>query len=105
MDREKLIAEIMRECEADGEPITRLEAEEMADMEIKAKGIKNYAQAEKPKAKPKKERKVDTEKAEIIAPIVDLLITLGYTPSVRNEKYIDFGEYTLNLTRHRAPKN
>ena len=34
MDREKLIANIMRECEQDGEPVTRAEAEEMADMFI-----------------------------------------------------------------------
>ena len=30
---EKLIAKIMAECEADGEPVTREEAEEMAKME------------------------------------------------------------------------
>ena len=46
MNKEKLIEQIMKECEADGEPITREEAEEMAEMEIKAKGIKNYTQAE-----------------------------------------------------------
>ena len=32
-EREKLIAEIMAEAEKDGEPVTREEAEEMADME------------------------------------------------------------------------
>ena len=42
MDKEKIIAKIMQECEADGEPVTREEAEEMAEMEIKAKGLKNY---------------------------------------------------------------
>ena len=40
MDKEKLILEIMKEAEADGEPLTREEAEEVAEMEIKAKGIK-----------------------------------------------------------------
>ena len=38
--KEKLILQIMKECEADGEPITREEAEEMVEMEIKAKGLK-----------------------------------------------------------------
>ena len=42
MDKEKLIARIMKECEQDGEPVTREEAEEMAEMEIKAGGIKRY---------------------------------------------------------------
>ena len=52
MNKEKLIKQIMAEAEADGEPVTREEAEEMAEMEIKAKGIKNYTQGEKPKKKP-----------------------------------------------------
>ena len=33
MDKEKLILEIMKEAEADGEPLTREEAEEVAEME------------------------------------------------------------------------
>ena len=37
MDKEKLINQIMAEAETDGEPVTREEAEEMAEMEIKAK--------------------------------------------------------------------
>ena len=45
MDKEKIIARIMKECKADGEPVTRAEAEEMAEMEIKANGLKNYTQA------------------------------------------------------------
>ena len=40
--KEKLILEIMKEAEADGEPVSREEAEEMANMELKAKGIKDY---------------------------------------------------------------
>ena len=40
MDKEKLILQIMAEAEKDGEPLTRAEAEEVAEMEIKAKGIK-----------------------------------------------------------------
>ena len=51
--KEKLILSIMKSAEADGEPISREEAEEMAEMEIKAKGITEYEQAEK---KPRKKR-------------------------------------------------
>lgn len=48
MDKEKLINQIMKECEEDGEPVTREEAEEMAEMELKAKkDCKNYVSADK----------------------------------------------------------
>ena len=40
--KEKMILQIMEECEKEGEPVTREEAEEMAEMEIKANGIKRY---------------------------------------------------------------
>lgn len=42
---EKLAIKLMKEFEADGEPVTKEEALEMAEMEIKAKGIKNYVQS------------------------------------------------------------
>ena len=60
---EQLAQEIYDECLADGDDVTKEEAFEMAEMEIKAKGIKNYVQSsvEKKKRKPK-ERKVDEEK-------------------------------------------
>ena len=46
MTFEKLVLEIMKEAEADGEPITKEEAEEMAKMEMGAKEIKRYEKAE-----------------------------------------------------------
>ena len=63
MDKEKLIARIMKECAQDGEPVTREEAEEMAEMEIKANGIKHYEKSDKPRKTTKKERKVDATKS------------------------------------------
>lgn len=105
MDREKLIAEIMAECEKDGEPITRAEAEEMADMEIKAKGIKNYVQAEpEKKVRKPKERKVDTDKKAILEIVAKALAENGLTAEMENEVALHFGEYTLKLTRHRPKK-
>lgn len=102
--KEKLILQIMRECEADGEPITREEAEEMAEMEIKAKGLKHYEQSEKPRKKPTRERKVDTDKLEILKRVKCLLEDYGYEVELEKEVALHFGEYTLKLTRHRPQK-
>ena len=102
--KEKLILQIMKECEADGEPITREEAEEMAEMEIKAKGLKHYEQSEKPRKKPTKERKVDTDKLEILKRVKCLLEDYGYEVELEKEVALHFGEYTLKLTRHRPQK-
>ena len=102
--KEKLILQIMKECEADGEPITREEAEEMAEMEIKAKGLKHYEQSEKPRKKPTRERKVDTDKLEILKRVKCLLECYGYEVELEKEVALHFGEYTLKLTRHRPQK-
>ena len=50
MTLEKLAKQIFNECAKEGEPITMEEAQEMAQMEINAKGIKVGARAIKPKA-------------------------------------------------------
>lgn len=102
--KEKLILQIMKECEADGEPITREEAEEMAEMEIKAKGLKHYEQSEKPRKKPTRERKIDTDKLEILKRVKCLLEGYGYKVELEKEVALHFGEYTLKLTRHRPQK-
>ena len=102
--KEKLILQIMKECEADGEPITREEAEEMAEMEIKAKGLKHYEQSEKPRKKPTRERKVDTDKLESLKRVKCLLEDYGYEVELEKEVALHFGEYTLKLTRHRPQK-
>ena len=77
MDKEKLIARIMKECEQDGEPVTREEAEEMAEMEIKANGIKHYEKSDKPRKAVKKERKVDATKKQLLMDCKILLESLG----------------------------
>ena len=65
---EKLALKIFKECEADGEPVTKEEAMEMAEMEIKAKGIKNYVKGAEAEKKPRKPRevKLDDEKVDFI---------------------------------------
>lgn len=74
MDKfEKLVLDIMKECAADGEPVTRAEAEEMARMELGAKAnCKRYEQSEKPKKKEQKPRniKISDEKKNLFDSIL-----------------------------------
>ena len=109
MTLEKLTAKIMKECEADGEPVTREEAEEMAKMELKASGNRHYEQSEKPRKAIKKERKVDETKKRLLADCRVLLEGLGaQTLSVKTETEISFlfggDEYSLKLVKHRPKK-
>lgn len=105
MDKlENLIKSIMAECEADGEPVTREEAEEMAKMEMGAKNIKRYEQAE-PKAKTSKERKVDNEKLELFNIVIKSLADVVENGNLKNEVEYSFdyngSHYTFKLTKHR----
>ena len=107
MDKEKLIAKIMKECEQDGEPMTREEAKEMAEMEIKAGG--HYEKSDKPRKAVKKERKVDETKKRILNNCRVLLEGMGAeTASVKTETEIVFlfggDEYSLKLVKHRPKK-
>ena len=76
MDKfEKLVFEIIQDAKKDGEPVTREEAEEMAKMELGAKQIKRYEQAEKPRKKREKPKtvKVSDEKISLFCTILDSL--------------------------------
>ena len=104
-DFEKLVADIMRESEEDGEPVTREEAEEMARMELGAKEIKRYEKSAEPKKSRKpKERKVDNEKLEILNVVAAALENEGFSPEFENETAVHFENYTLKLIRHRPKK-
>lgn len=109
MNKEKLIARIMKECKQDGEPVTREEAEEMAEMEIKANGIKHYEESDKPRKAVKKERKVDTTKKRLLMDCKVLLEGLGAEIlGVKTETEVTFTfegeEYSLKLIKHRPKK-
>ena len=112
IDREKIIQRIIRECEKDGEPVTRVEAEEMAEYEIKAKvngTEKVVGSADKPRKTAQKERKVDAEKAEILTACKELVEDLGGNIiNVKTETEISFlfngTGYSLKLIKHRPPK-
>lgn len=107
--KEKIVLQIMEECEKEGEPVTREEAEEMAEMEIKANGIKRYEKSDKPRKKNTRERKVDETKKRILMNCKVLVEGMGGDlVSVKTETEIRFAfegaEYTLKLTKHRPPK-
>lgn len=104
--KDVLIAKIMKECEADGEPVTREEAEEMAEMELKA-NTGTIAKAETAKTrKPRKSPDKDPEKVAIIKEIYDFLLTSGKEDAtiVNEQREITFGSYSIQLIKHRPKK-
>ena len=104
-DFEKLVNSIMAECEKDGEPVTRAEAEEMATMELGAKDIKNYTQATIEKKKGTRERKIDEDKKSLLEILRSALERSGITATAENEVKLHFSFknalYTVTLTKHR----
>lgn len=109
MDKEKLINQIMKECEADGEPVTREEAAEMADMELKAKkDCRRYEGDTKARKSATREKKVDDEKVAIIARVA-LYLKAENVTIANEQREITFtvgeNEYSLTLTKHRKKKN
>lgn len=84
---------------------------EVAEMEKKAKKIKNYvSSAEKHKKKAPKERKIDEEKKRILNDVRVLVEGLQATNvTLKNEAELSFtlneNDYTFKLIKHRKPKN
>lgn len=83
---------------------------EVAEMEKKAKKIKNYVQTEKPRKKVNRERKVDEEKKKILNDIRVLIEGLGgQEVTMKNEAEVSFqfaeNSYTVKLIKHRPPKD
>ena len=110
MDKfERLVNEIMRECEQDGEPVTRAEAEEMAKMEMGEKEVKRYESKEVTKKATTRERKVDEEKGHLLGCIKTLIEGLkaeNITVKTETELNLTYNgnAYTVKLTKHRPPK-
>ena len=110
MTKEKLAVQIMKECARDGEPVTKEEAEQMAEMEIKARGIRRYEKSETPRKSTKRERKVDVYKTAIMDQIIERLEPNADSKIERkSESECSFqycGEsYTIKLIKHRPPKD
>lgn len=109
-DFEKLVAEIMADALADGEPVTKEEAEEMARMELGAKADRRYEKAEHKAPRKPKERKVDLEKLELLQVCENALREcVDGEPERKTETELHFvykgSDYSLKLIRHRPPKN
>lgn len=110
MTKEKLIENIMKECARDGEPVTREEAEAMAEMEIKANADRHYEKSDKPRKNTPKERKIDETKKRLLMDCKTLLEGLGAkVTNVKTETEISFlfnsEEYSLKLVKHRPKKD
>jgi hypothetical protein len=105
MDKEKLIKQIMEECEANGEPVTKEEAAEMAEMELKNKSNgRRYEGDTKSKKPANRTLKVDTEKVEIIKVIAEMLIADEIkiiNPQHEIQIKIGNNDYSITLTKHR----
>lgn len=107
---EKLVIAIMKEAEADGEPVTREEAEEMAKMEINANSERRYEMKEEKKERKPKERKVDMDKKYLLDHCYTRLMaeTNAHDFNIKTETELSFifngSEYTLKLTKHRPKK-
>lgn len=106
MNKEKLINQIMAEAKRDGEPVTREEAEEIAEMELKSKENIRYEVGEEPKKKERKPPKKDPEKVKIISEIYDFLLTKGYTDVkiINEQREISFNDFSVTLIKHRTKK-
>ena len=110
MNKEKLIAEIMKEYPE----VTKEEAEEMAEMELRDKENRRYEQGEKPRKKADKVRKVDNEKKEILSAIKVLIEGMQLNrgqcedTTLKAETELSFtlygNSYTLKLIKHRPTK-
>lgn len=78
------------------------------EMTRKAKEVKRYEKADKPKSKSKKERKVDENKKAILDKLHKTLETFVKITNVKTETEISFvyndESYTLKLTKHRKEK-
>ena len=109
MTKEKLIEKIMKEFARDGESVTKAEAEEIAEMELKANETRHYEKSNKPRKTAKKERKIDETKKRLLTDCKILLEGLGAEiVSVKTETEINFifddNEYSLKLIKHRPKK-
>ena len=101
---EKLIQEIMKDLEC-----SREDAEEIAKMELKAKGLKRYEQSDKPRMeKIQRESKVDEDKKKLLELCKNAIDNYVFSLVTKTETEISFeynGEkYTLKLTKHRQKK-
>ena len=106
MTKEKLIARIMKECAAEGEPVTKEEAEQMAKWEMNSKAVRNNTKSDTQHKPSTRERKVDKTKKRILNNCRVLLEGMGVVSAqMKTETEVSFTfegeEYSLKLVKHR----
>jgi ParB-like chromosome segregation protein Spo0J len=84
--------------------------EEMAEMEQKAKANRRYEVSDKPRAKAKREPKIDEDKVKIINFLMQALadgdVSQLEVKNPQREVAFQFNgaDYSLTLTKHKPPK-
>lgn len=82
--------------------------EEGEEMTRKAKEVKRYEKGDKPRAKAKKERKIDENKKYLLDIVHKALEPFVKVTEIKTETEIKFvrndEEYTIKLTKHRPKK-
>lgn len=106
MTKEKLVARIMKECAAEGEPVTKKEAEQMAEWEMKSKAVRENAKSDAQRKPSTRERKIDETKKRILNNCRILLEGMGaVSAQMKTETEVSFTfeeeEYSLKLVKHR----
>ena len=117
MNKEQAIEQYMKSLDISREEAEQLWEDDQADfigeegeqMTAKAKQIRRYEQADKPRKTAQKEKKIDAEKQMLIQLIHSALMQGGYDVEITNEeRTIDFligdNSYTVTLTKHRRKK-
>ena len=118
MTREETILNYMKSLDISREEAEQLYEDDLEDfigdegeqMTKKAKEIRRYEQADKPKEKKKREVKLDEDKVKIIDFLAKVMVDSDALEIfVKNpQKEITFQyngcEYSLNLVKHRPPK-
>lgn len=116
MTKEQEIQNYMKKLQISREEAEQLWEDDQEDyigeegeaMTEKAKEIKRYEQADKPRKKTTKERKIDENKKYLLGILHKALEPIVKITEVKTETEIKFvhndEEYTLKLTKHRPKK-
>lgn len=119
MTKEKQILQFMEKLKISREEAEQLFLDDQEDfigqdgeeMTSKAKDLKRYEQADKPRKKMEKTRKVDTDKKYLLEEVSKCLADVDELEiiSMKNEVELSFKfkmeDYTIKLTKHRKKKS
>ena len=119
MNKEKQILQFMEKLKISREEAEQLFLDDQEDfigqdgeeMTSKAKDLKRYEQADKPRKKMEKTRKVDTDKKYLLEEVSKCLADVDELEiiSMKNEVELSFKfkmeDYTIKLTKHRKKKS